>query len=405
MKDAFVNIDFALSVGEPPEFVDEEEITRWFQIFADGGVTGALWSILDAGRAKMRSKTWSPLTGDCFKNKAVGAKVDQLMETYDPPGVAVRAARAAGQKIYLWVTLFQHEVWRESCAYADPFFATHPFYYVAARHGGYWTGIPSYAHPEARAHMIDLIRECAGYNADGIVLCTRSHCKWPWGWLGGRSAAATVELPKSGSIIDDFPAGDEFGYGFDDPVVEEYERRHGVNIRAEDFDVEEWHRIKGEFFTHFLREARATVPEEQQMHLIIFPDRYSAIGQYHPSFERWPVRFYKDCETWKRERLLDGLVLHFDRDNAGDLSAADQFAHLRDDDFDVRAWMHIFPGASDRAGKSILRSTDEVSAMGRAVTDGPLDGVFWHEFANWYYRDRRTNPDSPYPAALASVDG
>ncbi len=265
MKDAFTNIDFLENVRRSSDAVTENEINRRFRSLADGGLTGAIWRVSSCGRVMMRSKTWAPFSADCFKGKETmpffhgrtpGDKVQELMDAYDPPAVAVRAARAAGQKIYLWVTVFDHQRWREALAFVDPFFASHPFYYVAARKGGYWTGIPSYAHPEARAHMIDLIRECAAYEPDGILLSTRSHSKWPWGWLGGRAVVPAIDLSKGGNIIDDFPAGDEFGYGFDDPVVEEYEKRHGVNIRAEDFDVEEWHRIKGEFFTQLLRAPR-----------------------------------------------------------------------------------------------------------------------------------------------------
>ena len=395
LKDVLLNIDFFWQiVFGGKELIEEDRIGHWFRLLAEKGIAGANFFVQNVGLAAMRSDTWTRSSGDRVRDPALGEAIDRVMQAYDPPEVAVRSARAEGRKIYLLVSLFQMEMVRRDYAFVNPFFATHPFFYCAARAGGYWRGIPSYSYPEARAHMVDLIRECGRYGADGIVLCTRSHSKWPWGWPGGQSAAALVDGDKARNALDAFPAGDEYGYGFDDPVVEEYRRRHGVDIREEPFDAEEWHRIKGEFFTQLLREARAAVPRDQELHLVTSPDRYSAIGQYHPSFERWPVRLYKDFETWKSERLLDGVILHFDRDNAGDLSPADAFRHLRGDGFSVRAWMHTYLGAAG------LRSTEEIRAMACAVEQGPVDGVCWHEFAHVfpsasgsrYYRGGRVDP-------------
>ena len=44
---------------------------------------------------------------------------------------------------------------------------------------------------------------------------------------------------------------DEFGYS--PPIVEEFRRRHGVDIRHEEFDRDAWRRLRGEHVTAFLK--------------------------------------------------------------------------------------------------------------------------------------------------------
>ena len=45
-------------------------------------------------------------------------------------------------------------------------------------------------------------------------------------------------------------------YGFSKPIVDEYKKRYGVDILTEDFDREKWRRLRGEYYTQFLREAK-----------------------------------------------------------------------------------------------------------------------------------------------------
>src|SRR5262249_36782477 len=47
---------------------------------------------------------------------------------------------------------------------------------------------------------------------------------------------------------------DEFGYG--QPIVDEYKRRYGVDIRTEKFDRNLWRHLRGEYVTQYLRELK-----------------------------------------------------------------------------------------------------------------------------------------------------
>jgi len=46
-------------------------------------------------------------------------------------------------------------------------------------------------------------------------------------------------------------------YGFNQPVVDEYLRRYGVDPQVDSFDKEKLRRLRGEFYTAFLEKAAA----------------------------------------------------------------------------------------------------------------------------------------------------
>ena len=85
---------------------------------------------------------------------------------------------------------------------------------------------------------------------------------------------------------------DEFGYN--QPIVDEYKRRYGVDIRTQEFDKHLWYEIRGEYVTQFLRELRAALkahgkklgvrlnPREPNM-----PDRWNV-----PDYFLTPGRIY-----------------------------------------------------------------------------------------------------------------
>src|SRR5438132_14252827 len=50
---------------------------------------------------------------------------------------------------------------------------------------------------------------------------------------------------------------DEFG--FNQPIVDEYKRRYGTDIRTQDFDKHLWRYLRGECVTKFLQELKAAL--------------------------------------------------------------------------------------------------------------------------------------------------
>ncbi len=93
---------------------------------------------------------------------------------------------------------------------------------------------------------------------------------------------------------------DEFG--FNGPIVQEFKRRFGVDIRTEPFDKEAWYRLRGEYLTQFLRELhmalaaagkklsitlRPNNPNIPQQWLCLAGEEGSGAGMIWMDWERW----------------------------------------------------------------------------------------------------------------------
>lgn len=90
------------------------------------------------------------------------------------------------------------------------------------------TGPLEFAYPEARRALCEqLVKEVLRHDYDGLMLLTYVENTDQW-------------------------FEDEFG--FNEPIVQEFKRRYGVDIRTQSFDVAAWRKLRGEYFTQFLRE-------------------------------------------------------------------------------------------------------------------------------------------------------
>ena len=130
-------------------------------------------------------------------------------------------------KVILWLDIFDDGY----SGYRSKFIDEHPNCQWAARDGKtYFQGLISYAWPESRAFRVEQARELLDLGADGIHCSTSAHCRH----------LANVQQS-------DF-------YGYEQPVVQEYQKQYGVDIRRQDFDKEKWHSIKGDFMNRLYAE-------------------------------------------------------------------------------------------------------------------------------------------------------
>jgi len=61
-------------------------------------------------------------------------------------------------------------------------------------------------------------------------------------------------------------------YGFNEPIVREYERRYGVDIRKRPFNKEAWYRLRGEYMTQFIGELHSALAAKgKKLSLAIYP--------------------------------------------------------------------------------------------------------------------------------------
>jgi len=161
--------------------------------------------------------------------------------------VVPQLAHSLGMKAYLYVSLFdegwpllpkevrevsyhnamhfQHTSWQST------FSRENPEYTLVDRRGKQlqW-GVLCLAYPQVRAHFcnrfVNLLQDT---EFDGLFVCLRSQSR---------------------------PADFADQFGFNEPVRQDYLSRYGRGICSEDFDLQAWRDLLGEYLTTFLSELR-----------------------------------------------------------------------------------------------------------------------------------------------------
>jgi len=266
----------AISVERP------EDMKSLANLWKEKGVSKVLFRV-DDWRYLHFMELYMPDGGDYTQYR-------RTMERAWDSGVipaAVSAMKAAGIGIYMWISIID-----EGCPpvvpYADivpwpwqsRFFKEHPQYQASDRtptENGrrYHWGIPEFAYPEVRAHLLAEISFFSDKFAfDGIFLSFRSHSPPP-------------------------EHADQFG--FNAPVVEAYQRRYGKNILRENFDLEKWRALRGEYLTQLLRECSA---------LIHAKGKLLSFGTARGDYVGFPLGNMKlEWKKWISERIIDELHL------------------------------------------------------------------------------------------------
>lgn len=94
----------------------------------------------------------------------------------------------------------------------------------------YAGGVPCYAEREARDRRLAIAKEILTIypDIDGFAYCLRTHARI---------------------------ADHNLNYGFNNIIVQEYQKRYGVNILEKEFDTEKFLTLRGDFFTEFIGEV------------------------------------------------------------------------------------------------------------------------------------------------------
>lgn len=107
----------------------------------------------------------------------------------------------------------------------------------------YMAGTPCEAYPEVQEYWLEQVRQIMAIGYDGIDFRLQYH---------------------SGSVTD------YIHYGYNDPIIQRYREKHGVDILKEEADPIEIMRIRGEFFHLFLEKAAEIIHSHRkkvQVHL------------------------------------------------------------------------------------------------------------------------------------------
>jgi len=139
------------------------------------------------------------------------------------------------------------------------------------------------AYPEVREFWLSLVRECLDAGVDGVDFRIHAH-----------------------STHTDEP----FAYGFNEPIVEEYARRHGVDISKDAHDPDLLAQLRGDYYTQFLRSASALIRaagKKMQVHMAgaqMFPDPPFAVPHWI-----FPCNIKFDWERWLAEGIADEVTI------------------------------------------------------------------------------------------------
>lgn len=212
---------------------------------------------------------------------------------WDDFEIAPRLAHEMGLPAHLYVVLFD-EGWPlaseaerkvsyhnrghgQNNSWQSNFTIEHPEYLVVdrSREKRQW-GVLSLAYPEVRDYLCgQFAKLLEGYDFDGLFLCLRSQSK---------------------------PADFADEFGFNEPVRTEYLSRYGEDIWTEDFNIDLWRDLQGEYLTLFMAQLR-DVTRSSGHELSIGCPRGDIIGQpLGNATLQW--------REWVDRDLVDSLVIN-----------------------------------------------------------------------------------------------
>jgi hypothetical protein len=260
-------------------FSSKEAIEASFRAIHDNGSTHIYWRLLWEGH---------PIQSMLFYGNNLQERNWRLKQPFegtpyawDPHEIRfpLEVAHKLGMKFYAWVSVSNEGAPPEVAGeywYQSLFVYEHPEYQEVDRTGKrYNYGVLEWAYPQARQYWVDEIQGILDkYDVDGIYLDTRPEGLCP-------------------------ETADQFG--FNEPVVKEYERRYGVNILQEDFDLEKWRALRGEYFTLLLEEM------SQRIHA---KGKLFSVGTSRGDYIGYPLGNMRlEWRRWIQEKLIDWLHL------------------------------------------------------------------------------------------------
>jgi len=209
-------------------------------------------------------------------------KARVILSNYDPLQVAREFTTELGLDLYIWLDMFD-EYHPGLCS---RFLRENPRLRWLSRDGKrYFEGLRAYGFSECVENQLDVLRELAAYEPEGIYFSSSCH---------SRFKDRTGEWKES---------------GFEEPVVARYRERYGIDIREQPFDMEKWHRIKGEFITEFFVEAKKVLDPCGIKLMLPAPIGDHVMWDYPLWSGRSVAEFYCDWRTWADRGIADSLVV------------------------------------------------------------------------------------------------
>jgi hypothetical protein len=203
------------------------------------------------------------------------------------------------------------------------------------------------AYPEVRDYYHRYVDELLDYGVEGIMFCTKSRHGMPLG----------------------------VKFGFNDPIVEEFRRRHGVDVRSQDYDREAWLDLQGEYIMSWIKEATARVNGRGGRTAVTLPggkrNHYANLDWRKFVEARAVDELHTSC--WRSEEF------HlFGPDGRRRLAEYVETCHAQG----IKYTPYLFADMSyytvyRQAGLAAV--SEEVGRWVRHVRSAPVDGVLFHD--------------------------
>tara|TARA_B100001013_G_scaffold282462_1_gene182414 strand:+ start:611 stop:2245 length:1635 start_codon:yes stop_codon:yes gene_type:complete len=195
-------------------------------------------------------------------------------------------------------------------------FAERPDLRIIDRDG---TPLPklSYAYPEVRQRMLDIIREVADDEVDGINIC----------WMRGVPCV-----------------------GYEVPVAEEFSKKYGMDIRNVPDNDERLCHLRASYLTEFMRQVRIIADDVTQRRGRPMTVTAMAGGTLDSALQR-----SMDIRTWVEEKLVDEMVA---------VEVATQYLHANG----VKRILYVGPEGPERYRDAVIKQK-ETGADGLMVWD------------------------------------
>lgn len=302
-----LNVDYADEVLFCEDFgyteYDEDKIRLLMERASNSGFNRMLWRVSMCGKVNYFSRVEDIYDYGQHNRKPIS-------QDFDPLKVASAYARKYGMEIDAWMTLYDDSPMLKdgSDKMASVLCRTHPEWQMLSRDGkDFYQGVFCYAYPGVREHKLAMLAELVQYDIDGVFLSTRSHSRTP---EFRKKSLEYIEGQISFEELNGCAAGTRDRFGFNDPVVEEYKKRYGTDIRNDEFDKVLWNSLRGEYLTGFLYEARRLLSshDKRLCMMVKDEDRGDSRGGHRLGWILGDL--YTDWEKWVNENIIDELCIY-----------------------------------------------------------------------------------------------
>ncbi len=311
--------------GLPSAELTPETVKGWIARCAELGVTAMFWYVNYVGKATYHSDIlprMTPLTSRHFMERGIFPgntaelfnSIAAALERFDTLEVAMAAAKEHGIALYADLGLFDMYF----PGLENDFLEAHPECWLRGRVGRrptqmygqimpepyqrlaveddsrvprqtWFRGLPCYAETAVQDYWLSIIRELMDRGVGNFVFNLMSHVQGGFG--------------NTWRVIDGDEGADAFG--FNPPVVAEYQKRHGVDILSEAFEPARLYELHGEFFTAFLRRIRQTIGPDRR-----FIAGTTADGQCGYGVDGVQFRMKLDWRQWIDQGIADDLMVY-----------------------------------------------------------------------------------------------